>query len=109
MANNNLQPSRKGFLGEIVLQVKLVYRLMKDERINFFLKILPFSGLLYLIFPDLLIGPIDDAAILMMGSYLFIEFCPNEVVEEHLRYLRGEQGPPSRKEDVIDAEFRDVH
>jgi hypothetical protein len=112
MSNKNLQPIRKGFLGEIILQTKLVYRLMRDKRINFFLKFLPFIGVVYLVFPDLLPGPVDDAAIILTGSYLFVEFCPRVIVDEHLRLLRGEETenqnsvPPTG--DIIDAEFHDV-
>lgn len=108
MSNRNLRPQNKGFLGEMVLQVRLIIRLMKDERINPFLKILPFAGFIYLIMPDLLIGPIDDSAIIFFGSYLFLELCPQTIVQEHMRALRGEVEPNKENHDVVDAEFHDI-
>lgn len=108
MNNRNLDPKKKGFFGELVLQVRLVIRLMKDDRINPFLKLLPFAGFLYFIVPDLVIGPFDDTAIIFLGSYLFLEFCPPAIVQEHMRILRGEFPPPQERPDVIDAEFKDM-
>jgi len=58
MPDRNLNPRRTGFISEMVIQAKLVIRLMKDNRINPLLKILPFGGLIYLVIPDILIGPI---------------------------------------------------
>jgi hypothetical protein len=35
------------------------------------------------------IGPLDDAAIIWLATYLFVELCPPEVVDEHTRALQG--------------------
>ncbi|NTW45258.1 MAG: hypothetical protein HGB14_12725 [Anaerolineaceae bacterium] len=112
MPDRNINPLRVKFLSEFVVHVKLVFRLMKDKRINPFLKILPFGGLIYLIIPDLLVGPIDDAALLLGGSYLFLELCPQKIIDEHLQQLRldssKDQTDDRKDENIIDAEFRDV-
>ncbi len=112
MPERNLNPRRTGFISEMVIQAKLVIRLMKDNRINPLLKILPFGGLIYLVIPDILIGPIDDAAILFAGSYLFLEFCPQAIVQEHLQILLNERESGIKKvqdeENIIDADFHDV-
>ena len=112
MPDRNLDPKKGGFISEIVIQAKLVIRLMKDSRINPLLKILPFGGLVYLVIPDILIGPIDDAAILFAGSYLFLELCPQPIVQEHLQILLNERENGIKKvqeeENIIDAEFHDV-
>jgi len=112
MPDRNINPLRVKFLSEFVVHVKLVFRLMKDKRINPFLKILPFGGLVYLIIPDLLVGPIDDAALLLGGSYLFLELCPQKIIDEHLQQLRLDpsrnQSDDRNDENVIDAEFRDL-
>ena len=85
---------------------------MKDRRINPLLKLLPFAGLLYLVFPDFLIGPIDDAAVLFAGSYLFLEVCPQAIVQEHLNILLAEREMEIRKvkekDDIIEGEFHDL-
>lgn len=112
MPERNINPMRFKFLGDFVIQAKLVFRLMGDKRVNPFLKILPFGGVVYLIFPDLLLGPIDDAALLLGGSYLFLELCPRNLVEEHLKKLRlgssQENFNDKPDENIIDAEFHDI-
>ncbi len=108
-SNNKISPSSPGFFQDILLRVKLVYRLLGDKRVNPFLKLLPIGGLLYFIIPDLAIGPLDDAAVIGLASYLFIELCPDGVVEEHMRNLRlnikSQQSDGKDSELVIDAEF----
>lgn len=112
MPDRNINPKKIGFISEIAVKTKLVIRLMKDKRINPLLKLLPFAGLLYLVFPDFLVGPIDDAAILFAGSYLFLEVCPQEIVQEHLNNLLSERElgikKVKEKEDIIDGEFHDL-
>ena len=79
-------PSR-GFFRQTALQVKLVWRLMRDRRVNPLLKLLPVATVVYVFIPDILPGPIDDTAVVLGGLWLFIELCPSEVVAEHLRDL----------------------
>jgi len=104
-----------GVFKEFVTRLKLVLRLMGDGRVSFLLKLLPIGALAYLISPvDLapglalpIIGALDDAAVVSLGAYLFVELCPPGVVKEHLRALTsGEESPASS--DVVDAEVRDV-
>jgi hypothetical protein len=108
MNNRNLNPDKRGFLGEMILQARLVIRLLKDSRINPLLKLLPFASLVYVVFPEMLLGPVDDAAVVLFGSYLFLELCPQQIVQEHMRALRGEIGPGDEPVDVVDAEFNDL-
>jgi hypothetical protein len=96
--NFPITPSSGGFFNQIGTRIKLILRLMKDRRVNPLLKLLPIGSLLYMIIPDLAPGPIDDAAIIWIGAYLFVELCPPEVVEEHQREL----------EAVIEGQFREV-
>ena len=79
-----------GMLSGLWNTVRLVARLMGDSRVNFFLKLLPVFSLVYLINPmDAFIPVIDDALVMGIGTYLFIEFCPPDVVEEHRSSLAG--------------------
>lgn len=93
-----LAPSSGGFFEGIGMRARLILRLMKDRRVHPLLKLLPVGSLLYLIVPDLAPGPLDDAAIIWIGAYLFVELCPPEVVDEHRREL----------EAVIEGEWRDI-
>lgn len=109
---NNLTPSNPGFIKDILMRIKLIYRLLGDKRVNPILKVVPFAALVYFIFPlDLALGPLDDAAVLGLASYLFLELCPAAVVQEHMRALKmgGDQQMGSDEVDelVIDGEFVD--
>jgi hypothetical protein len=108
--NDSRKMVPKGFFKELGLQIKLILRLMGDPRISPFLKALPIGTLVYLVMPDLLPGiPFDDAAVIGLGLYLFVELCPQSIVEEHrLALLREMQGNMNSQTEVIDGKFRDV-
>ncbi len=104
-----------GVLKDITLRIKLVLRLMSDARVNLLLKAIPVVSLLYLIgFPDLAPGPIDDAGVIWLGMYLFVELCPPDVVEEHMAALKKTVANPWQdrsvaSQEIIDADFREDH
>ncbi|MEZ0395137.1 MAG: YkvA family protein [Anaerolineales bacterium] len=111
--NDLLIPENSGFFQELILRLKLIWRLMGDRRVNFLLKILPVASLVYLFWPiDAIslpvIGALDDAAVLWVGSTLFVSLCPEEVVQEHLNSLRKvitgawRDAPPST--EIVAAE-----
>jgi hypothetical protein len=115
----DLIPSNSGFFQELALRIKLILRLMGDRRVNILVKALPVLTLAYIIWPlDALVGPIDDTILTFLGSYLFIELCPDDVVEEHMQGLRygytlqqqptASPPPEEPQADVIDGEFHDV-
>jgi hypothetical protein len=104
-----------GVFNDLSNYFKLVFRLMTDRRVSPFLKILPVGTLVYFIVPDLVPGPIDDAVIIWMGTYLFIELCPPEVVAEHRAALDNivpstarDPKPDDEQEEVIEGEFHEV-
>lgn len=107
-------PAQGGALRDIMRRLKLVGRLMGDPRVSPFIKVLPLASLAYLIFPfDFIpgvalpvIGALDDAAILWFGSTLFVELCPDEVVQEHRRALEGNLTDPA--DEIVDVEPTDV-
>ncbi|HSQ17248.1 MAG TPA: hypothetical protein VLM83_06080 [Anaerolineales bacterium] len=80
-------PPGGGVFQDLTLRVKLILRLIGDGRVNALLKLLPIGSLAYLVMPDLAVGPIDDAAIIWLATYLFVELCPPNVVQEHLEAL----------------------
>lgn len=102
-----------GILKEIVMRLKLIIKLMADPRVNIFWKLLPIATLVYLVSPiDLapipIIGALDDAAIIWLGNYLFIELCPPNVVAEHLKNLTSNLDIVPNADNVVDAESTDV-
>ncbi len=98
-------------------RIKLIIRLMSDPRVNMLLKAIPLTSLIYLFFPDIMPGPIDDAAIVWFSTFLFVELCPPEVVQEHTEAInRADQGQSqmAQQEDeieidgeVVEGEFRE--
>ncbi len=122
MANKpdfQMTPQKTTPLREILYHLKLVWNLVIDRRVNFLLKIIPFTGVVYTIFPldfDSLIiaGWIDDFGVLWFTQYLFIELCPENVVAEIRARLFGVPQSSSAgsaaqdHSEIIDAEFKDV-
>ncbi len=101
---------RGGVLTDLTMRLKLILRLMADRRVNPLLKLLPVGSVVYLLFPDLLPGPIDDVAIIWLSTYLFVELCPPDVVQEHMEALKqtvpGEWHDPREVTgDVIEGQF----
>ncbi len=104
-------PPQNGIFQELTTRGKLILRLMGDRRVNFLLKLIPFTSLVYFLFPDLMPGPIDDAVLIWLTSYLFVELCPSNVVKEHITSLSGLTDiPPAAHQpyDVIDGEYHDL-
>ena len=104
-------PPQGGMLRDFVTRLKLITRLMGDGRVNFFIKFLPLASLAYRFWPiDAIalpiVGVLDDAAILWIGSTLFVELCPPAVVQEHINELTSNLDDDTS--DVVDAESTDV-
>ena len=82
-------PKNPGLVTDLVNRVKLIVRLLGDKRVSPMVKLIPVASALYFLIPDLVIGPLDDAVIVWLATYLFVELCPPEVVDEHTRALQG--------------------
>lgn len=89
---------RGGVFKELTLRIRLIFRLLADRRVNPFLKLLPLGSLVYFVVPDILFGPVDDAILIFLGGYFFIELCPNEIVQEHMDAMT----------QVIEGEWREI-
>jgi uncharacterized membrane protein YkvA (DUF1232 family) len=111
-----------GFFHDLLFQIKLILRLMGDRRVNFLLKVLPVAAAIYVISPvDLIpgavlpvVGALDDAFVIWLGTTLFLELCPAEIVQEHATALKNVvpgtwRNPPQQEVEgeVIDAEAVD--
>ncbi len=108
-------PPQGGVVRDFVLRIKLILRLLGDRRVSPWLKIIPIGGLLYLIspidiIPDIalpIVGELDDAAVLWLTNYLFVELCPPNVVQEHVKALSANTTAESQG-DIVDGEAKDV-
>ena len=109
--SNLMVPQQSGVVRNVITQFKLIFRLMGDSRVNIFAKLIPIGALVYLVSPDPImipiIGVVDDAAILWLGSYIFTELCPPAVVQEHIKQLAATMNVDPQDE-VVEAEATDV-
>ena len=111
-----------GLFNDLGLRIKLIIRLLLDRRVNFFLKLLPIFSFIYLIIPgpippDIIPTPIDDALLLWLATYLFVELCPDDIVLEHMHQLNMEipgkwrdisEGDQDGDSEIIDAEWEEA-
>jgi uncharacterized membrane protein YkvA (DUF1232 family) len=117
---SNMSPDVKqtaGFLGSILSQVRLVWRLFNDRRVSGWVKLIPIAGLAYLLspidlLPDLLLpglGELDDLTIILVSLKMFVDLAPPDIVREHLNNLtRRAAKPQSPSEPYIDVPYRVV-
>lgn len=84
----------------MIKQLQLIIRLLRDRRVHPLLKVLPFLSLLYLVFPDLVPGPLDDAVVIALFLQFFLALVPNDLIEEH-------HSLQTTEEEVIEGEFWD--
>src|SRR5512138_2155045 len=110
----NIVPRSGGFFQDLTNRFRLISSMLVDGRVNPLIKVLPVATLAYVVWPvDLLpVNPIDDAFVLWIGTTLFVELCPPEVVQEHMRSLSqwpafGQKPNTSSTQegDVVDGEF----
>jgi uncharacterized membrane protein YkvA (DUF1232 family) len=97
--------------------LKLFWRLLLDSRVSILLKLIPFGALVYGISPlDWVIPVVDDLVILFLGIYLFVELCPEDIVNAHRQAIEGVLEGKARdaqddekivEEDLLEGEFHD--
>jgi uncharacterized membrane protein YkvA (DUF1232 family) len=102
-STNNSQHIPGGWrLSDILRDFAITWQLMRDPRVSLLLKLaLTFFALFYWISPlDLMIGPFDDTAILILAVRFFVQLAPREAVERALaRMGRLRQRTPSDQPD----------
>ena len=76
---------------------RLVYRLLKDPRMPWWLKTLPFLAIAYVlcpidVIPDFIpaLGVTDDVGVVFLAISIFFRKAPPAVLEEHVRAISGE-------------------
>ncbi len=117
--DRQITPTDGNFFHDIAIQIKLIFRLLADPRVHPLIKLLPIGSLIYLVFPDFFpLNPIDDAVVIGLGTYMFVELCPPEVVQEHKdaltsvvagtwRDAKEEDEETDDSPQIIEGEFRE--
>ena len=112
--NLSMNQAKEGFFRDLYHNIRLIIRLMGDSRVNLLYKLLPVGALLYWVIPfDFFpVNPLDDALVIWAGCALFLELCPDAVVEEHLKALRDNFKQKDQSvgtaNEVIDGDYKDV-
>ena len=81
--------------------VRLYWRLLRDGRVSIWPKALLLGAIAYVVLPfDLIpdvipiVGEIDDLVVLVLAARWFMQWCPPDVVHEHVRAMAA--GRPAR-------------
>lgn len=111
--------NKAGFVGGLIHQARLAWRLFTDGRVPGWVKFIPVAALLYFLSPiDLIpdlalpgLGEVDDVVILLLALKLFVDLSPSGIVRQHVEDLFGirsdapsADGPGT--EPYIDAPYR---
>ncbi len=86
-------------------KLQLIFRLMRDERVHPLVKVLPFLSLIYLVYPDLVPGPFDDAVVITLFLQFFLTLVPDEIIEEHKFELELQEKTTQNGDNIIEGEF----
>jgi uncharacterized membrane protein YkvA (DUF1232 family) len=86
-------------LGGLLQQIRLGWRLFRDQRVPAWAKVIPAAALIYLLspidlMPDMmlpLVGGLDDVAILLLALKAFLDLSPTGLVSEHLEAIMGKK------------------
>jgi hypothetical protein len=90
----------------MVKQLQLIMRLMRDKRVHPLIKVLPFLSLIYLVYPDLVPGPFDDAVVITLFLQFFLSLVPDDLVDELRLDQELQDAEVSSEEDtIIEGEF----
>ena len=108
-----------GFVGGLIQQGRLAWRLLNDGRVPGWVKLIPFAALLYFLSPiDLVpdwlfpgLGEVDDIVVILLALKVFVDLSPEGVVREHFENLFGgrSQVRPAQEpasDAYIDASYR---
>ncbi len=89
----------------MVQQLQLILKLLRDKRVHPLVKVLPFLALIYLVYPDMIPGPFDDAVVIGLFFKFFLMLIPADVMN-NLEYEQELQVKNNNHEDIIvEGEF----
>ena len=99
-----------GFFEGLIRQARLAWRLLRDNRVPGWVKVIPAIGLFYLLSPiDLIpdwvlpgLGQMDDIALILLALKMFVDLSPPGIVGEHVDNLSG-AGKARRAADPHDG------
>ena len=89
----------------MVKQLQLIFQLMKDKRVHPLVKLLPFLSLFYLVYPDFIPGPFDDAVVIALFLQFFMALVPDELIEEIRLEMEIQEKNSTEDDAIIEGKF----
>lgn len=96
MTTNDSDRRSPGFWMNLFNSFRIAWRLLWDNRVPMSAKVIPILAVLYILSPiDILpdfvpvVGQLDDLAILLLGTQLFISMSPQDIVRSIRAELEG--------------------
>jgi len=89
----------------MVKHLQLIFQLMKDKRVNPLVKLLPFLSLFYLVYPDFIPGPFDDAVVITLFLQFFLALVPDELIDEIRLEMEIQEKNSAADDSIIEGEF----
>lgn len=113
MTANQPSGARPSTLSELVDNVQLAWKLIRDQRVSPLVRYgIPLLVAAYIISPvDILpdfipgLGQVDDLAAIWMGLMFFLRSCPPDLVAAHRSGNKRSSAPADGNPDVVDAEY----
>ena len=101
------------FWARMLKQLRLVWLLLRDQQVPFWVKSIPALSVVYVIspvdfIPDPLVGlgQLDDIGIILLGIALFIKMCPPNLVEYYQNMLEYGSESQNHPTDAVDTTYR---
>lgn len=108
-SQNRKSPS---FWVELIKSFRLAWRLIRDARVPWWLKLIPLAVLVYIIspidiIPDFILGlgQLDDLTLLILGVQIFVLVSPRAIVQQHRDEIDGMNrgGGSAAGHEIIDG------
>ena len=110
-----MTPPRKrqeGLIERIGLELQILPRLFVDRRMPLWLKLVPAAGAAFLVNPVDFPGLLDDIIVVIITVFIFYEFSPKGLMEEHRQVVQNQieaewREASTQEEKIIDGQFQE--
>lgn len=98
--------------GSLLRELQIIWRLLQDDQVSPWLKLVPLLSLVYLVWPlDLVadpalgLGQLDDLLVIIMGILILRYLCPKTSIVK-AGESRPNAEPPNGEKEIVEADYR---